>query len=184
MQDRPEEGSGSDIVFKSRASEKIPLLPPLGKFGIFNTFNNFNTMTLTVWSRKTTETGILRPPYNRCSSTTARATIITPEAVTATAVAAGANVSTPDHSPLSEHRSRKRPAYRKMSPPPVNGAASPSGSTGLVHCLQRLAELNTQRLERVSDPYPGLCHYVLCRISHRKLANGDGFVTSGPHQLT
>jgi hypothetical protein len=47
---------------------------------------------------------------NQWISSSARATIITPEAVTATAAMAGANFSMPDQRPASARRSRKRPA--------------------------------------------------------------------------
>ncbi len=47
---------------------------------------------------------------NQWISSSARATIMTPEAVTATAATAGANRSMPDQRPVSARRSRKRPA--------------------------------------------------------------------------
>ena len=52
----------------------------------------------------------LKLGQNQRSSSSARAAIMAPEAVTATAARAGANWRMPDQRPMSARRSRKRPA--------------------------------------------------------------------------
>ena len=93
-----------------RSVPKLARRPCLVNFAKFAKFANLNPICEAIGSRTRQEPGALQPPYHRCSSTNDRTTIITPEAVTATAATAGANRSIPDHRPVIARRSRKRPA--------------------------------------------------------------------------
>ena len=93
-----------------RSVPKLARPPCLAKFAKFAIFANFTPICEAIGSRTTQETGALQPTYHRCSSTRDRTTIITPEAVTATAAMAGANRSIPDHRPAIARRSSRRPA--------------------------------------------------------------------------
>jgi hypothetical protein len=90
-----------------RSAPKLAHPPCLVNFAMFA---NFTPIWEPIGSRTRQETGALQPTYHRCSSTRDRTTIITPEAVTATAAMAGANRSIPDHRPAIARRSSRRPA--------------------------------------------------------------------------
>jgi hypothetical protein len=89
---------------------RSPCLSIFAMFAMFANFANFANFALMSGLGKPCQAGLLQPAYNRCNSTNDRTTIITPEAVTATAATAGANRSMPDHRPAMARRSRKRPA--------------------------------------------------------------------------